>query len=303
MKIWNRCCCCWPLRCVCNPKPSPVTGTFTAIKYDQETGLPLAGARYTLYQNGNPLAGATSDSSGRLSFANVAPGEYTLIETIVPAGYLPERTSHQVIVDGRGKVTIDGSPAENFPLYDVPNREAQVSFQKIDADTGQPLEGAVFALPNGVVAISGSDGMVDFGTFGPGTYTIHEITAPQGYTAVKTDFIVVVTAEGAVFIDETPIENFAAKNARVPDPSQRPTIDTVIEDAIIVTGTGVPGSEIAMTLPDGTVVTTTVNAAGIWVAAVPQGIRLLAGQIIYAIQTEVGHGPSEEASAIVQARS
>ena len=226
-----------------------------------------------------------------------------MIETIVPAGYLPERTSHQVIVDERGNVTIDGSPAENFPLYDVPNREAQVAFQKVDADTGQPLEGAVFALPNGVVAISGSDGMVDFGAFGPGTYILQELAAPQGYTAVKTEFIVVVTAEGAVFIDETPIENFAAKNARVPDPSQRPTIDTVIEDAIIITGRGVPGSEIAMTLPDGTVVTTTVNGAGVWVAAVPQGINLLAGQIIYATQTEIGHGPSEEASAVVQARS
>ena len=303
MKLWNRCCCCWPLRCVCKPKPEPAAGSFTAVKYDQDTGRPLADAGYTLYQNENLIATAISDESGRLSFTDLAPGEYTLIETTIPAGYLPERTSHQVVVDEDGTVMIDGIPADNFSLYDVPNRDAEISFRKVDADTGQPLAGAVFTMPNGVRAVSGSDGVVNFGIFGPGSYVIQEVTAPEGYAAVQTDFTVVVTTDGRAFIDGTSIANFTAKNTRLPDPSQRPVINAVTEGDHFVTGTGVPGAEIAVTLPDGIVVTTTVNDSGIWVAAVPQGTDLQAGQTIYAIQTEIGRGPSAAASFEVQAKT
>ncbi len=157
------------------------------------------------------IATAISDESGRLSFTDLAPGEYTLIETTIPAGYLPERTSHQVVVDEDGTVMIDGIPADNFSLYDVPNRDAEISFRKVDADTGQPLAGAVFTLPNGVRAVSGSDGVVNFGIFGPGSYVIQEVTAPEGYAAVQTDFTVVVTTDGRAFIDGTSIANFTAK--------------------------------------------------------------------------------------------
>lgn len=302
MKIWNRCCCCWPLRCVCKPKPDPVKGSFTAVKYDQETGLPLAGAAYTLYQNGSPVATATSDRTGKLSFAGLVPGEYTLVETAVPDGYLPERTSHQVMVGEDGSVTIDGSPAENFPLYDLPNGDAEVSFLKVDANTGLPLEGAVFELSNGVRAASGSDGVVDFGIFGPGTYTFREITAPQGYIAAETEFTVHVTTGGKVFINGTPLETFTAKNVRIPAPSRPPVINTVLEADFLITGTGIPGASIAVRLADGVVVNAEVTDAGTWFVIVPSGTYLRAGQVVYAVQTEPGHTPSEEAAMQVQAR-
>ena len=308
MKIWNRSRGCWPLRRVCNPKPDPVTGAFTAVKYDEETGQPLAGAGYTLYQNGAPAASAVSDGTGSISFTGLAPGEYTLTETQTPEGYLPERTSHQVIVAEDGRVLIDGRPAEafptgKFPLYDVPVHEAEITFEKVDGDTGQPLADAVFSLPNGVVAISGSDGKVDFGTFGPGTYTIHEVTAPEGYSAVQEDYTVEVTTDGKVLIDGTPIEDFTAENKKLPAPSQRPVINSVEEGDQVVMGTGVPGAEIAVTLPDGSVITTTVPADGSWSVALPEGTRLQAGQTIHAVQTEPGRSPSEAASFEVQTRA
>lgn len=67
------------------PEPSP--RSFTLAKRARDTDLPLAGARYTLYLNGQAAAAAISDASGSLHFADLSPGSYDLVETQAPAGY------------------------------------------------------------------------------------------------------------------------------------------------------------------------------------------------------------------------
>lgn len=120
MNLWDRCRSLLPIRCVCRPKPQP-TGIFTAIKYDYLTGKMLQGAVYTLYQNGSQVAGAVSDELGRFSFFYLTPGEYEMIETVAPVGYLADEGSYKVVVAADGTVTIDGSGADGFALYGMPH--------------------------------------------------------------------------------------------------------------------------------------------------------------------------------------
>lgn len=76
-----------------NPQTSPCTpptGTLTVTKYNdlngngaRDTGeLGLSGWTITVSQNNAQIASGTTDGNGSLTFANVAPGSYTVCETL-----------------------------------------------------------------------------------------------------------------------------------------------------------------------------------------------------------------------------
>lgn len=264
-------------------------------KTDANTGLPLAGATFTL------LGGmsATSDSNGLVNLGYLAPGTYTMQETGVPLGYLPISKTFQVQVSANNEIMVNGAPIADFVLENQPY--PTFSFRKYDADTNQPLANAVFTLSNGAAVTSDSGGLVQFGKLAPGAYTMRETAVPSGYEPNNTLYNVVVTDSGQITINGTQSESFSVGNT--PTRSPVPVIDAVVEDATTVTGRGVAGAEIQVTLPDGTQVNTTVNSSGVWVAAVPTGITLQAGQTIYATQTVPGSATSERASFIVQSRT
>ncbi len=385
----SRCCCCSCCNHPC-PPPPPVEASFTAVKRSATTGDPIPGAVFTLYQNGLPIALSASDAHGALSFSDLAPGEYRLVETTAPGGYQSDLQQHQVRVDAQGNVTIDGQIPYNFALYNVPastltfsktdaatglplpgagfslsngatvssdsngqvdfgtlqpgtytlleintpagylpnqrqytvtvsaNNEITVNglpigsfsvpnqpnpelaFQKTDANNGQPLAGATFTLSNGATAVSDAAGRVSFGRLAPGTYTMTETAAPSGYEPNPTAYTVEVSADGGVTVNSTPLANFHVPNT--PSPSPRPVINTVTEGDTTISGTGVAGAAIAVTLPDGSQVDTTVGANGIWSVTVPAGATLQTGQTVRANQTVPGSAASADASFVVQAR-
>lgn len=83
--------------------------------------------------------------------------------------------------------------------------------------------------------------------------------------------------------------------------SERPVIISVTAADTRITGTGIPGAFINVTLPDGAQLQTTVNRDGQWAVTLPDGTTLKAGQTIYANQTEQDKAVSENASFLVQA--
>ncbi len=273
---------------------------FTPVKRDRQTNAPLAGASYALYQNGIRTAEAASDASGRLGFANLAPGSYELRETSAPAGYQPDDNVYAVKVDKRGNVTVDGLPADRFALYDAANDA--FAFSKTDAETGAPLAGAQFRLSDGRTTASDAAGLVNFGALAAGNYTMTETAAPAGYALNPAVYDIFVAANGDVSVNGIPLSEFSVADTPLPL-SPVPALEPVSAGDTAVIGRGVPGATIRMTLPDGTRVATTVNADGIWAAAVPAGVVLRAGEILYADQTVEGSPPSKEVSAVVQANA
>lgn len=82
------------------------------------------------------------------------------------------------------------------------------------------------------------------------------------------------------------------------DVSAKPTVNPVKDGDKAISGTGVPGATIQVTLPDGTKVTTTVGNDGKWVVATPP---LKSGQTITVVQVEAGKAPSAAVTLKVSA--
>lgn len=195
-----------------------ITGSFTATKVNILTGLPLAGAGFTLSLNGQIIATATSTSEGAVSFTNLEPGTYQLTEGIVPSGYQPAPETLTVIVDANGNVSINNMPANGFRLTNIP--VFMFAFFKVSSGTMSGLAGATFALSSGgaviSTAVSDINGLVDFGAIAPGTYQLTESEPPAGYLPNAAVYTIVVTVDGLITVDGLPLENFILEDIAIP---------------------------------------------------------------------------------------
>ncbi|HIW73375.1 MAG TPA: hypothetical protein H9684_03555, partial [Firmicutes bacterium] len=255
---------------------------------------PLAGAEFTLSDGRT----AVSDADGTVRFDGLAPGTYTLTESRSPDGYLPNPTVYTVVVAPDGTVTIDGKDPAGFVVADTPY--PVLKFLKYDASTNAPLAGAEFTLSDGRTAVSQENGLVYFGPVAPGLYTLTESRSPDGYEPNDAEYSVRVQDNGVILIDGIPMAAFSVGNVPLRPVSAPPAVDMVTTASRVITGTGVPGAQITVTFPDGTVATTTVLAMGIWIAPVASGEALRVGDVVEVRQTETGKLPSPPVYAIVQ---
>ncbi|MFE3096794.1 SpaA isopeptide-forming pilin-related protein [Streptomyces sp. NPDC059248] len=141
-----------------NVRTPPGEAPVTVVKVDSETGDPLAGAVFELWEETNGVPGlqttgadpdtllppsCTTGANGRCS-RDVVPGTYYWRETAAPAGYdLPANPVFPIVLtEGEipGGVTVT---AENIATAPV---TGDVSVVKEDSVTGDPLAGAVFQL-------------------------------------------------------------------------------------------------------------------------------------------------------------
>ncbi len=85
--------------------------------------------------------------------------------------------------------------------------------------------------------------------------------------------------------------------------SRPPVISSITEGDRVVRGTGIPGSTVKLTFPDGTVIDSIpVLSNGTWSVGVPTGITLVRNQILNATQTEVGKTESLSTDRVVSPR-
>jgi len=155
---------------------------FFIEKYD-ENESPMAGVEFSLIRaDGTIIMTATTNRNGVATFEAVPYGKYQVVETRPLAGYEPA----DIAVD----VTVDGTfinPEE--PLAIIVNVPNEIVIRKVDQD-GKPLAGAEFGLFDAfgdrfAVSVSDHDGMVRFHKVPYGTYTIRELSAPDGYLLSK----------------------------------------------------------------------------------------------------------------------
>ncbi|MCL1842999.1 MAG: SpaA isopeptide-forming pilin-related protein [Defluviitaleaceae bacterium] len=177
-----------------------------AYKHCRETLVPLAGAHIRIegfFVEGNApvITDRTyvTDADGRVIFTNLPAGTYTISEVQAPPGFmLDEPNFHSVNVSwGQRRFNALGQPvtAREVPVvrfYNTPMSYLLV--EKIDGDTGAPLDGAIFRVEGvdqfGVRTTwyaTSENGVARFdGLFTPGeTYIITEVQAPDGYVLME----------------------------------------------------------------------------------------------------------------------
>jgi len=170
-------------------KPSDVNVEFSKI--DVTTGKELPGATLEVRDSNGKLIESWV-STDKTHYIKLAPGKYTLTETIAPKGYdlSTETIEFEVKVNGATtKVVMENKPSD-----------VNVEFSKIDVTTGKELPGATLEVrdSNGKLIESWvSTNKTHYIKLAPGKYTLTEIVAPEGYilSNESVEFEVKMTGE------------------------------------------------------------------------------------------------------------
>lgn len=152
---------------------------------------------------------AISDDKGRVSFEDVPYGVYELTEVIAPEGYVRSNETYYVSIGG---ATTDGITIGNAPdPWTNDPMEKEFTVEKVSADGGKPLNGAVFqVLDEGKKPIEGMI-ITTYGGSGKiklplGKYFLQETAAPEGYEPNEEliPFEVTTNGRNTVTVKNTP---------------------------------------------------------------------------------------------------
>ncbi len=146
-------------------------------KYDEDTGLPLENAEFSVAKKGGSIVyEGLSDKAGEIRLEGLEPGWFTITELAPPKGYL--------------------IAAESKDVYLEPNKCVEVKFDnrlrpslqimKIDAQTGEPLKGAKFKVTKTEDKtfseyVSGETGVILLHDMDESIYSVEETEPPAGY--------------------------------------------------------------------------------------------------------------------------
>lgn len=160
------------------------------MHYVKGTTVPLAGAKFELWQNNQKIAEDYAAADGRVVFEDVNPGEYTIRHVSTPDGYTIDTASQNINV----------LAANSGYLQFTSSRNSAIMITKVDSVTGSPLSGAVFQvrdLQGNVLdtVTTTADGTASTKTLAAGQYVISEVQAPAGYVPDETARIVTVVAD------------------------------------------------------------------------------------------------------------
>lgn len=182
-------------------KVSITNFSFNKVISGADTGIP--NVEFKLLQGDKEIATAISDENGVVSFNNIELGTYILVET-TPAGY-KEAGPWTVNVTKEGAF-IDESKLEIIENEKIAEKTGSFQFNKKD-DYGNAVNGASFALYQDgelkYTVTSIDTGIVSFRDVKEGTYTLKEISAPDGYEISKAIVEVIVNSEGTVTFRES----------------------------------------------------------------------------------------------------
>jgi len=154
---------------------NPRQGSLTINKTDNN-GNPLAGAWFRVSrQNGELVGYFTSPASGMINIPNLSAGWYFVEETQAPTGFVISQGGQSV------EVRPNSSAQVTFVNYRMPS----LIIEKV-CDQGNPLAGAEFevrTLGGNLVArvTSNSGGVATIESIEPGSYSVTEVRAPQGF--------------------------------------------------------------------------------------------------------------------------
>ena len=188
----------------CTPLPGNVTGVVRV------SGTGQSGVAVTLTQGTTTIGSTTTGTGGAYTFANVAPGTYSV--TITPPANTTCTSNPQSVT-----VSANQSATANFDCTPLPG--GIVGIVRID---GAPAPGRIVVVSQGIAtagtATTGLDGTYRVGSLAPGTYSV-SVTPPAGGTCTPNPQTVTVQANQdatANFDCATPQNDFVVSFADPP---------------------------------------------------------------------------------------
>ena len=159
-----------------------INGSIILDKIDGKTGHRLSGAKFELRDIHNRLVlkDLITDDSGRLAITSLKAGNYRLIETQAPSGYVIDTTPVEFTIKDGSKETIK---------LDKKNKQKNrtIRLEKKDSQSENLLPNANFNLldNNGTIIYkdlkTNAQGVLEISDLEVGNYQLVETEAPNGY--------------------------------------------------------------------------------------------------------------------------
>ena len=202
------------------PAPPAGTGKITLKKTAGGTTTGLAGARFSIYFNGQIVGSDITNAQGEIYVENAATGLWSFVETSAPDGFCVDPTPKSDYVDvseGNREYSV---AATNYELPDM-------KIIKRDAMSGKPIAGTVFSIKSvtgsySTSATTGTDGSATLSAIPAGVYVVREESVPEPYIVSNTEQTVALrpgkTSE-VIFVDyEKPGLEILKKNIATGEP-------------------------------------------------------------------------------------
>ena len=174
-----------------------------------EAGQPLQGAVFEVIRDRNQavVGRLTTDSDGNASVGKLLRDNYTIREVTAPFGYDKLTEDIKISPDEFGSDKSVERRIENKKTPPKTPTEKEITFKKVDPN-GKEIPGAELKIYSGDTVNLEEAPVTDWTTvadtskvikLAPGTYTLREFDAPEGYQIVG-DITFTVNADGSITI-------------------------------------------------------------------------------------------------------
>ena len=202
------------------PAPPAGVGKIVLKKTAGGTTTGLAGARFSIYFNGQIVGSDITNAQGEIYVEDAATGLWSFVETSAPDGYCVDPTPKSVYVD-----VTEGD--REYTVAAVNYEKPDMKITKRDAMSGKPIAGTVFSIKSVTGSYStsvttGTDGSATLSAIPAGVYVVREESVPEPYIVTNTEQTVALrpgkTSE-VIFVDyEKPGLEILKKNIATGEP-------------------------------------------------------------------------------------
>ena len=265
------------------PAPPAGVGKIVLKKTASGTTTGLAGARFSIYFNGQIVGSDITNAQGEIYVEDAATGLWSFVETSAPDGFCVDPTPKSVYVDvseGDREYIV---AATNYELPDM-------KIIKRDAMSGKPIAGTVFSIKSVTGSYStsvttGTDGSATLSAIPAGVYVVREESVPEPYIVTNTEQTVALrpgkTSE-VTFVDyEKPGLEIVKKNIANGEPIEGVTYRIEQIDGSFSTSatTDNHGRIFLASIPVGSYKVTEINVPShVILSPIPQEVALKAGE-------------------------
>ena len=166
-------------------QPTGGTGKIVLKKTAGGTTTGLAGARFSIYFNGQIVGSDITNAQGEIYVEDAATGLWSFVETSAPDGFCVDPTPKSVYVD-----VTEGD--REYTVAAINYEKPDMKIIKRDAMSGKPIAGAVFSVKSVTGSYStsvttGTDGSATLSAIPAGVYVVREESVPEPYIVTNTE--------------------------------------------------------------------------------------------------------------------
>ena len=265
------------------PAPPAGVGKIVLKKTAGGTTTGLAGARFSIYFNGQIVGSDITNAQGEIYVENAATGLWSFVETAAPDGYCVDPTPKSVYVD-----VTEGD--REYTVAAINYEKPDMKIIKRDAMSGKPIVGTVFSVKSvtgnySTSVTTGTDGSATLSAIPAGVYVVREESVPEPYIVSNTEQTVALRPgkiSEVTFVDyEKPGLEIVKKNIANGEPIEGVTFRIEQIDGSFSTSatTDNHGRIFLDSVPVGTFKVTEINVPShVILCPIPQEVALKSGE-------------------------